>query len=48
MALLKHLFIFLFQAVVDDWIESYNSDKETGMVDLIQFFVQCCGCKGLF
>lgn len=34
------------RAVVDDWIESYNSDKETGMVDLIHFFVQCCGCKG--
>lgn len=34
------------RAVVDDWIESYTSDKETGMVDLIQFFVQCCGCKG--
>ncbi|XP_078379288.1 cohesin subunit SA-2-like isoform X3 [Oculina patagonica] len=34
------------RAVVDDWIESYNSDKENAMVDLIQFFVQCCGCKG--
>ncbi|XP_044172088.1 cohesin subunit SA-1-like, partial [Acropora millepora] len=34
------------RAVVDDWIESYTSDKETGMVDLIQFFVQCCCCKG--
>lgn len=34
------------RAVVDDWIESYTTDKENGMVDLIQFFVQCCGCKG--
>lgn len=34
------------RAVVDDWIESYTSDRENGMVDLIQFFVQCCGCKG--
>ncbi|PFX16109.1 cohesin subunit SA-2-like [Stylophora pistillata] len=34
------------RAVVDDWIESYTADKENGMVDLIHFFVQCCGCKG--
>ncbi|XP_032234908.2 cohesin subunit SA-1 isoform X2 [Nematostella vectensis] len=35
------------QAVVDDWIERYNKDKEDAMVDIIHFFVQCCGCKGI-
>lgn len=35
-----------FQAVLDDWIETYNEDREGAMVDLVQFFVQCCGCKG--
>ena len=34
------------QAVVDDWIESYNKNRENAMVDLIQLIVQCCGCKG--
>ena len=31
---------------MDDWIETYNKNKESAMVDLLQFFVQCCGCKG--
>lgn len=34
------------QAVVDDWIDAYNKNKKAAMVDLLQFFVQCCGCNG--
>eukprot|EP00794_Sanderia_malayensis_P010977 gene10977-12140_t len=34
------------RAVLDDWIDNYNEDREGALVDLIQFFVQCCGCKG--
>jgi len=34
------------RAVLDDWIETYNEDREGAMVDLVQFVVQCCGCKG--
>ncbi|XP_046568890.1 LOW QUALITY PROTEIN: cohesin subunit SA-2-like [Haliotis rubra] len=34
------------QAVVDDWIESYKADRDAALLDLIQFFIQCSGCKG--
>ena len=39
-------FIFLSQTVVDDWIESYKQDRDTALLDLIQFFIHCSGCKG--
>uniref|UniRef100_A0A8C9SKM1 Cohesin subunit SA n=1 Tax=Scleropages formosus TaxID=113540 RepID=A0A8C9SKM1_SCLFO len=35
------------QAVVDDWIEAYRADRETALLDLISFFIQCSGCKGV-
>ena len=38
--------MFYFQAVVDDWIESYKQDRDTALRDLIQFFINCSGCKG--
>ena len=34
------------QVVVDEWIDEYKKDREKAVVDLIQFFVQCCGCRG--
>ncbi|XP_024121856.1 cohesin subunit SA-2a isoform X1 [Oryzias melastigma] len=34
------------QAVVDDWIEAYKQDKDNALLDLINFFIQCSGCKG--
>ena len=34
------------QVVVDEWIDEYKKDREKAIVELIQFFVQCCGCKG--
>ncbi|XP_043926285.1 cohesin subunit SA-1 [Protopterus annectens] len=34
------------QAVVDDWIESYKQDRDLALLDLINFFIQCSGCKG--
>ncbi|XP_064615065.1 cohesin subunit SA-2-like [Liolophura sinensis] len=34
------------QAVVDEWIESYKSDRDQALLELIQFFIQCSGCKG--
>ncbi|XP_069069641.1 cohesin subunit SA-1 [Pleurodeles waltl] len=34
------------QAVVDDWIESYKQDRDIALLDLINFFIQCSGCKG--
>lgn len=35
-----------FQSVVDDWIESYKQDRDLALLDLINFFIQCSGCKG--
>ncbi|MCJ8732514.1 hypothetical protein PDJAM_G00212280 [Pangasius djambal] len=35
------------QAVVDDWIEAYGMDREPALLDLISFFIQCSGCKGV-
>ncbi|KAK6195975.1 hypothetical protein SNE40_001290 [Patella caerulea] len=34
------------QAVVDDWIETYKANRDTALLELIQFFIQCSGCKG--
>ncbi|KAF7652393.1 hypothetical protein LDENG_00097680 [Lucifuga dentata] len=35
------------QAVIDDWIEAYVMDRDPSVLDLISFFIQCCGCKGV-
>ncbi|XP_030638128.1 cohesin subunit SA-2 [Chanos chanos] len=34
------------QSVVDDWIESYKNDRDIALLELINFFIQCSGCKG--
>lgn len=36
----------VFQSVVDEWIESYKHDRDVALLDLINFFIQCSGCKG--
>lgn len=38
---------FGFQSVVDDWIEAYKNDRDVALLDLINFFIQCSGCKGM-
>uniref|UniRef100_A0A2K6FZS6 Cohesin subunit SA n=1 Tax=Propithecus coquereli TaxID=379532 RepID=A0A2K6FZS6_PROCO len=35
------------KSVVDDWIESYKHDRDIALLDLINFFIQCSGCKGV-
>ncbi len=40
-----HLLFFL-QTVVDDWIETYKNDRDSALLDLIQFFIHSAGCKG--
>ena len=37
----------MVQSVVDDWIESYKHDRDVALLDLINFFIQCSGCKGV-
>ncbi|CAL8320031.1 unnamed protein product [Merluccius merluccius] len=34
------------QTVIDDWIETYVMDRDSALLDLISFFIQCSGCKG--
>ncbi|XP_037542617.1 cohesin subunit SA-2 [Nematolebias whitei] len=35
------------EVVIDDWIEAYLTDRDSSLLDLISFFIQCCGCKGV-
>ncbi|XP_068919377.1 cohesin subunit SA-3 isoform X2 [Petaurus breviceps papuanus] len=35
------------QVVVDDWLESYKQDRHTGFLELVNFFIGACGCKGV-
>lgn len=39
--------MFVFQSVIDDWIEAYKNDRDIALLDLINFFIQCSGCKGM-
>ncbi|GAA6223099.1 cohesin subunit SA-1-like [Lates japonicus] len=34
-------------AVVDEWLDSYKQSREVGLLVLINFIVQSCGCKGV-
>lgn len=42
----KHSVSVCTQSVVDEWIESYKQDRDLALLDLINFFIQCSGCKG--
>ncbi|XP_029020593.1 cohesin subunit SA-1 isoform X1 [Betta splendens] len=33
--------------IVDEWLESYKRSREVGLLVLINFIVQSCGCKGV-
>ncbi|XP_077472953.1 cohesin subunit SA-2 [Stigmatopora argus] len=35
------------QVVIDGWAEAYAADRDGSLLDLISFFIQCCGCKGV-
>ncbi|XP_063002284.1 cohesin subunit SA-3 [Elgaria multicarinata webbii] len=35
------------ESVVDDWLESYMEDRESGFLELFNFLVHSCGCKGV-
>uniref|UniRef100_A0A8D0FCD3 STAG domain-containing protein n=1 Tax=Strix occidentalis caurina TaxID=311401 RepID=A0A8D0FCD3_STROC len=35
------------QTVVDDWLETYKQDRETGFLELANFIVRSCGCRGV-
>lgn len=33
------------QGVASDWVRRYEQDAESAMLELIQYFVLCCGCR---
>ncbi|XP_017309169.1 cohesin subunit SA-1 isoform X4 [Ictalurus punctatus] len=33
--------------VVDDWLDDYKQDREEGLLELLNFVIECCGCKGI-
>ncbi|XP_030621225.1 cohesin subunit SA-1 [Chanos chanos] len=33
--------------VIDEWLDDYKRDREAGLLELINFVVHCCGCKGI-
>ncbi|RDD46055.1 Cohesin subunit SA-2 [Trichoplax sp. H2] len=35
------------QMTIDDWITHYNQNNKKGLIELVQFIVHCCGCKGI-
>ncbi|KAK2491965.1 hypothetical protein MC885_006310 [Smutsia gigantea] len=35
------------QTAVEEWVQSYKEDRALALLDLISFFVQCCGCEGM-
>ncbi|XP_064357150.1 cohesin subunit SA-3 [Dromaius novaehollandiae] len=35
------------ETLVDDWLETYKRDQETGFLELVNFFVRSCGCRGV-
>ena len=43
---MSHITNCFLQTVVDDWIESYKNDRDSALLDLIQFFINSSGCKG--
>ncbi|XP_057708172.1 cohesin subunit SA-2 isoform X2 [Corythoichthys intestinalis] len=35
------------RVVIEGWTEAYAADRDASLLDLISFFIQCCGCKGV-
>ncbi|KAK4805299.1 hypothetical protein QYF61_005927, partial [Mycteria americana] len=35
------------ETVVDDWLETYKQDREMGFLELINFIIRSCGCRGV-
>jgi cohesin complex subunit SA-1/2 len=34
------------QKTVDEWIEQYKADRDSGLRAIMQFFISASGCKG--
>uniref|UniRef100_H0XFK9 Cohesin subunit SA n=1 Tax=Otolemur garnettii TaxID=30611 RepID=H0XFK9_OTOGA len=34
------------QSLVDEWLDNYKQNQDAGFLELINFFIRSCGCKG--
>ncbi|XP_027383801.1 cohesin subunit SA-3 isoform X6 [Bos indicus x Bos taurus] len=34
------------QSLVDEWLDSYKQDQDAAFLELVNFFIRSCGCKG--
>ncbi|XP_053749708.1 cohesin subunit SA-3 isoform X4 [Panthera pardus] len=34
------------QSLVDEWLDTYKQDQDAGFLELVNFFIRSCGCKG--
>lgn len=32
--------------MIDDWIDAYKENKDSALLQLMQFFINAAGCKG--
>lgn len=39
-------FHYWLQQIVDEWIEQYKADRDSGLRAIMQFFISASGCKG--
>uniref|UniRef100_A0A8C4SKR6 Cohesin subunit SA n=1 Tax=Erpetoichthys calabaricus TaxID=27687 RepID=A0A8C4SKR6_ERPCA len=39
--------VLRYTVVVDDWIDRYKTERKLGLLELINFIIHCCGCKGV-
>ena len=35
----------LVQVLASDWVKHYEKNPESALLELVQFFVMCCGCR---
>ncbi|XP_027563324.1 cohesin subunit SA-3-like, partial [Neopelma chrysocephalum] len=35
------------ETLVDEWLELYKRDRESGLLELLNFTVRACGCRGV-
>ncbi|XP_068026422.1 cohesin subunit SA-3 [Melanerpes formicivorus] len=39
--------VLCLQTLVDEWLETYQEDRERGFLELANFLVRSCGCRGV-
>ena len=42
---LSLLLASLMQSLASEWVDRYQENSEKAMVELVQYFVLCCGCR---